>query len=175
MLDFGQFGVAIPGGAETLFHARSTIEDVAASGVLGPLAVVDVDLVNFFGTVEWGAILDTYSELFPEGYAWESWCTAEPCEAKLPSGATVTIDRGAGQGEPDGPLKASLTLGRAVEQSRRDMGNDCSFADGWFIDDGQLCCRPWHLDRILRAIDRRLADMGATRGAKSRGDTIKSA
>jgi len=174
MLRFGQLGVAIPGGAETLYHARTTIEELAANGTLGPVAVVDLDLVNFFGSVEWDAILDTYADLFQEGYAWESWCTREPCEVKLPSGDRVAVDRGAGQGEPDGPLKASLTLGRAVERSGSDLEPDCKFADGWYIDDGKLCCRPWFLDRILRAIDARLAEMGATRGSRSQGHNIKS-
>ena len=174
MLRFGQFGVAIPGGAEMLYHARSTIEEVADSGALGPLTVVDLDLVNFFGSVEWDYILRAYDELFPEGYKWEEWFTRKRCVAHLPSGEKVVIDRGAGQGEPDGPLKASLTLGRALDQSRGDLEPDCKFADGWFIDDGQLCCRPWLLDRILRAIDRRLAEMGATRGNMSNNDNIKS-
>ena len=102
--------------------------------------------MNFFGSVEWDAILDTYSESFKEGYNWEAWCTSEPCEVTLPCGERKKINRGAGQCEPDGPLKASLTLGRAIEQSRGDLGADCKFADGWYIDDGQLCCRPQLLD-----------------------------
>ena len=175
MLRFGQFGVAIPGGVEMLYHARNTIETVAESGVLGPMAVVDLDLVNFYGSVEWNSILQAYDEFFQEGYKWEKWCTSECCAAFLPSGDKVVIDRGAGQGEPDGPLKASLTLGRAVQQARGDLGPDCKFADGWYIDDGLLCCRPWLLDRILRAIDLRLFEMGATRGSASNGDNIKSA
>ena len=56
MLKSGQYGVAIPGGAESLIHCRDTFEEAAASGALGPVVVVDVDLVNCFGSFEWRSI-----------------------------------------------------------------------------------------------------------------------
>ena len=33
----------------------------------------------------------------------------------------VKINRGAGQGEPDGPLKAAVTIGHKVGQARQDI------------------------------------------------------
>jgi len=48
MLEFMQFGVQMPGGCEALYHARATVEDCAASVQLGDIAIVDVDMVNFF-------------------------------------------------------------------------------------------------------------------------------
>ena len=50
-----------------MYHARVTIEDVAASGALGDFAAIDVDMKNFFGSIEWEAIRDSYAEKFPEG------------------------------------------------------------------------------------------------------------
>ena len=52
MLGFLQFGVSVPGGAEALIHVRHTVEEVAALGGLGAVAVVDVDLINCFGMFE---------------------------------------------------------------------------------------------------------------------------
>ena len=40
------------------FHARATIEAVAATGAMGPNAVIDVDFVNCFPNLEWNAIAE---------------------------------------------------------------------------------------------------------------------
>jgi len=69
MLALQQHGVMIPGGAEALYHARATIEEPAEQGILEPLAIVDVDMVNFFGSVEWNPMLEAYAELLPEAFA----------------------------------------------------------------------------------------------------------
>ena len=114
MIQLGQYGVALPGGGEALFHGRATIEEVAAGGGAGALCVIDVDLVNCFGSFEWPGIRDAYAELLPELLPWEEWCTQAPVEARLPCGDAVPVDRGAGQGEPDGPLKAAMSIGRAA-------------------------------------------------------------
>ena len=62
MLGFLHFGVAVPGGAEVLIHARRTAEEVAFRGGLGVVAVVDIDLINCFGMFEWPATLDAMGE-----------------------------------------------------------------------------------------------------------------
>ena len=176
MIQLGQYGVALPGGAEALFHARATIEEVAATGALGPLAVVDGDLVNCFGSFEWPAIRDAYAELLPEMLPWEAWCTRAAAEARLPCGDTVAVDRGAGQGEPDGPLKASTTIGVCARGAKADTAaaNLGEWVDGWFLDDGQIFCRPHQLDGLLRRLDARLHAAGATRGSRAQGHDIKS-
>eukprot|EP00972_Heterocapsa_arctica_P052436 7715430-Heterocapsa_arctica.AAC.1 len=108
MVKLQQYGVAIPGGSETLFHGRSTIEDVARTGVMGEIAKVDVDLVNCFGLFEWPSIREAYTELLPQILPWEKRRQAEPGLVKLPCGETVTVNRGAGQGELDGLLKTAV-------------------------------------------------------------------
>ena len=47
-----QWGVALPGGAEALVHWRSSVEELALQGKIGPLVVFDLDLKNMFGSVE---------------------------------------------------------------------------------------------------------------------------
>ena len=176
MVSLRQFGVALPGGAEALFHARETVEAMARSGTLPPLAVVDVDLVNCYGSLEWDAIIEAYEEFLPEAVPWERWCTNQPCEATLPSSERVTLNRGAGQGEPDGPVKAAATIGQAAKRSRSDMRPEVASGtvDVWFIDDGQLFTHPRLVDPVLRALDTRLEQAGATRGRKSTHGTVKS-
>eukprot|EP00972_Heterocapsa_arctica_P058738 8659726-Heterocapsa_arctica.AAC.1 len=44
MIKLHQYGVATPGGTEALFHGRATVEEVAKTGVMGELAIIDVDL-----------------------------------------------------------------------------------------------------------------------------------
>ena len=50
--DLNQYGVAMPGGAKVLFHARDTREEFGRLGQLPPIAIVDVDLVKCFGSLE---------------------------------------------------------------------------------------------------------------------------
>jgi hypothetical protein len=170
-----QFGVQTPGGCEALYHARVTIEDVAAEGMLGDFVAIDVDMANFYGSIEWKPMLDAYSELFEEGLAWETWTTKTPATISLPSGEQVEVNRGAGQGEPDGPLKAALTLGRAVRGAREDLhSHNIPTSHAWFIDDGQIFCKPEHLDTILKRLDQGIEETGASRGRRDAGNDIKS-
>ena len=120
-MDFMQFGVQMPGGFEALYHARSTVEHCAEKGMLGELAVVDVDMVNFFGSVEWQPMLDAYAEVFPEGLQWEAWATEQENNISLPCGDEIRVGRGAGQGEPDAHSKGSAALGMSVPSFAETM------------------------------------------------------
>ena len=66
MFELHQYGVAMPGGTEVLFHARDTIKELARLGLLPPIAIVDVGLVNCFGSLERVSILAAYDELLPK-------------------------------------------------------------------------------------------------------------
>eukprot|EP00972_Heterocapsa_arctica_P090445 13341911-Heterocapsa_arctica.AAC.1 len=48
------------------------------------------------------------------------WRQAEPSPVKLPCGENIMVNRGAGQGEPDGPLKTAVVLGNDVNQAHED-------------------------------------------------------
>ena len=56
---------------------------MCGKGALGDLAVVDVDMVNFFGSVEWQPMLETYADIFPEGLQWEAYRTTQSCVATM--------------------------------------------------------------------------------------------
>ena len=89
MLEFGQFGVSVPGGIDVLIHARSTIEDLACKGVIDPLVVVDADLINCFGMFEWPSIVGSTTSFLPEVKPWLEWCSQDAADIKLPCGDTV--------------------------------------------------------------------------------------
>ena len=42
------------------------------------------------------------------------------------------------------------------------------------MDDGQVFCRPEHVDRVLRRLDEGMNAIGASRGTRTAGDDIKS-
>eukprot|EP00972_Heterocapsa_arctica_P106825 15735998-Heterocapsa_arctica.AAC.1 len=91
---------------------------------MGELAIVDVDLVNCFGLFEWPSIREAYGVLLPQILPWERWRQAEPGLVKLPCGECVTVNRGAGQGEPDVPLKTAVVLGNDINQTHEDTRID---------------------------------------------------
>ena len=50
------------GGADVLHHARVTIEGLAATGAIGPAALIDIDLLNRFPSIERRVITQAYHE-----------------------------------------------------------------------------------------------------------------
>ena len=57
MLKARQFGVAIPGGAESLVHWRTTvIEEIQADSLHGVWALLDLDWQNCYPSLEWDSI-----------------------------------------------------------------------------------------------------------------------
>ena len=127
-----------------------------------------MDLVNCFGSFEWDSIVEAYEELLQGTVPWERWCTQQACETVLPCGERRPVDRGAGQGEPDGSLKASVTIGHAMRDSKSQMTQDTreGMVDVWFMDDGQISTKPGNVHNILELLDRRLARVGATRAGR---------
>ena len=132
--------------------------------------------MNCFGSFEWPSIRSAYADLLPEMLPWEQWNTSQAAQAFLPSGESAMVNRGAGQGEPDGPLKAAICIGHRVREAKRDLAAaGCApFVDLWYLDDGQIICRTRDVESILRALDIRLEQAGATRGSRSGGCDVKS-
>ena len=56
----------------------------------------------------------------------------------------MTVDRGAEQGDPLGPLLCALALARVVTRTRARCLLE--FADVWFMDDGQIVTRSSSVD-----------------------------
>jgi len=171
-----QYGVAVPGATEGLILARAVIEMVLAGDPGGDWALLDLDLANFFPTLEWQSIGDAVNSDLPELSSWTDWAQSEPVRVFLPSGEIKMLDRGAEQGDPLGSLQSSLVLGRVVERTRSRLSEergelDGSFADVWFIDDGQVLIKPQAVDDFLRILDEELAEVGSSRGE---GEGVKS-
>lgn len=96
MLRVHQYGVAVPGGTDTLIHARAVLEQaIRADPANGVWAVIDVDFANAFPTLEKQAIEAAIAEFVPELSAWTRWCHgAGPADVVLPSGDVHHSRRG---------------------------------------------------------------------------------
>ncbi len=166
-----QWGIAFPRGAEGIIHWRTTVEEAARTGLIDPVVVADLDMRNFFNTVEWAAIRESVHRHFEEAIHVVEWEQRSPGTTVLPDGAAFRFNRGAEQGEPLGSVKAVLPLGEARGKVAARGAEFRGACDEWFIDDGTLICAPGLLDPWLRAFDAELARIGATRG---QGDNVKS-
>ena len=61
-----QYGVGVPGGAEALVHFRGLLEAALREEGLGhSIAVLDLDLVNAFPSLEWDSIRAAVDEAVP--------------------------------------------------------------------------------------------------------------
>ena len=87
MLEAHQYGVSIPGGADILVHTCMVLEDtLQADPATGVWAVVDVDFVNAFPSLEWDAIGEAMADQMPELAPWTRWCQEFAADIALPSG-----------------------------------------------------------------------------------------
>jgi hypothetical protein len=167
-----QFGVAIPGGAEGLIHFRTLLERSLAASE-GAMVVIDVDFKNAFPSLEWDSIREAVDEALPQASAWTHWCHQEPGRVILPSGDELRIDRGAEQGDPMGPIYCALVLARVAARARAACSaQGTEFFDAWYLDDGQLICRPSHADAVLRALDFEAGRVGAVRAAGTEAKSV---
>ena len=163
----------MPNGTEALIHWRSTVEDAAKTGVIEPVVFADLDLENFFNSVEWPAIRASLRMHFPEASQVVEWEQREAGTMVLADGSEHSFNRGAEQGEPLGSLKAALPLGDA--RGRVAATRPQRVCDEWYIDDGQLVCAPAMLDPWLRAFDAELETLGASRGTRPRCQVFSAA
>ena len=178
MLNLCQFGVAMPNGSEVLIHFRSVAERIIRQGGSGAVAVIDVDFVNCYSTLEWDSIRTAVAEHIPSLAAWTEWCHVGPVPVYLPSGGVHMVDRGAEQGDPLGNVFCALVLAGVAQRAKlrvqtqlANPDDNPGFLDAWYIDDGQLFCRPELVDTCLHALDAEAALVGAKRGT---GVDVKS-
>ena len=83
------------------------------SSLNGPLARINVCEKNCFGMIVWKAVLEAVSRFLPWHTAVVGWKHRNQ-EGVLP----VPKDRGAEQGDVDGPLECSLALGSVAAETR---------------------------------------------------------
>ena len=174
-LDLRQYGIAVPGGTDVLVHFRGVLEECLRGGDGPVLACLDMDLQNAFPSLEWDKIREAVEKYIPELKGWTDWCHKAASVVHLPGGGTLLVDRGAEQGDPLGSLYCGLVIALTMERVRRKLeetlGEKPALADAWFMDDGQVFCKPELVDDFLRELDEELARVGATRGE---GDHVKS-
>ena len=71
-----------------------------------------------------------------------------------------------------GPVYCAAVLSIVLKRVRSRLENDgICIADMWYMDDGQVICRPEEVDQVMRTIDEEAARVGAERG---RGEDAKT-
>ena len=74
MTNARQWGVGVSGGTEAIIHTHYAIEELYFKGKLArPLAVIQVDQNNMFGSLEWSSIRDAMLDEVPNFAASTSW------------------------------------------------------------------------------------------------------
>ena len=123
MIQSHQYEVCVPGGAETLIHARSVLEEaIQSDSASGVWAVIDLDWANCFPSLEWDDIGQAMQDLLPEVAAWTHWCHQRAAPIDLPSGGTHAAGRGAEQGDPHGSLQCGLVLASRARAAAASLG-----------------------------------------------------
>ena len=83
-----------------------------------PLARIKVDEKNNFGSLEWDAIQSAALELHPKHAAVAAWKHTSASYVEQEGVAPLPKDRGAEQGDVDGPTECALTLGQVAGDAR---------------------------------------------------------
>ena len=132
-----QLGVGSQGGAEALaiFH-QLLYEEWASGSLIEPLARIKVDEQNCFGMVQWNAVREAASRFLPKHTA-SVWKHRSLFHVEQEGLAPMPKDRGAEQGDEDGPLECSLALGMVAAETRgRVAAQQASGSNPWIgVDD----------------------------------------
>ena len=113
-----QLGVGSQGGAEALAIFHQLLHDEWAAGSLTePLVRFKVDGKRF-GMIEWVAVREVASRFLPKHTAAAERKHRNLCHVEQEGVSPMPKDRGAEQGDVDGPLKCSLALGMVAAETR---------------------------------------------------------
>ena len=117
-----QLGVGTVGGAEALALFQQVVYELWKEGRLErPLARVKIDETNCFGRLEWPAIRRAVHEALPRHFPVTCWKHAAVSHVEQRDVGPMPKDRGAEQGDVDGPLECSLTLGEVSSSARAEV------------------------------------------------------
>eukprot|EP00973_Karenia_brevis_P039041 5391006-Karenia_brevis.AAC.1 len=89
--------------------------------LMKPLAKIKIDEKNCFGMLSWPAIRKASQEQLPKHAAAVCWKHRDRSLVEQPGVDDVLKDRGAEQGDVDGPLEAGLAIGCAARASRLNI------------------------------------------------------
>ena len=114
-----QLGVGTPGGAEALATFHQLLYEAWRDGQLpSALARIKIDEKNCFGSLEWSAVREATKQTLPRHYAATCWKHAAVSEVEQRHVPAAPKDRGAEQGDVDGPAECSITLGISPRDAR---------------------------------------------------------
>ena len=114
-----QLGVGTPGGAEALAIFQQCLHDLWRSGdVEAPFARIKIDEKNCFGMLEWPGVREATSAALPRHFPVTCWKHAAASFVEQSGVEAKHKDRGAEQGDVDGPLECSLTMGKISSLAR---------------------------------------------------------
>ena len=110
LLDHGQVGVGVPGGAEIATHLARRVGDLWQQPDFADHVIVKIDVKNAFNTVDRSAMLEAACRHCPAicGYAFAAY--SSPSTLAVAGGGFVESASGVQQGDPLGPLLFSLAL-----------------------------------------------------------------
>ena len=130
-----QIGVGTPGGAEPLalaiFHQLLCDEWMTGS-LREPLARTKVDERNCFGMIEWQAVREAAALFLPKHRAAASWKHRNVSHVEQEGLPPMPKDRGAEQGDVDGPLECSLALSMVAAEARGSIATAARLQESAF-------------------------------------------
>ena len=114
-----QLGNGARGGTEALaiFH-QLIYDEWMAGGLSVPLVRIKVDEKNCFGRLEWAAIREASRRSLPRHAAVACWKHGATSFVEQEGDDPTPQDRGAEQGDVDGPLECSLVLATVACETR---------------------------------------------------------
>ena len=107
-----------------MIHWRSTIEETIRAGKAPAMVIADLDMKNFFNSIEWKAIRESATKHLPDIMPTINWEQQEEGLTFLGDGTAFRFNRGAEQGETLGPIKSVLPLLEAREAAWFSPGGD---------------------------------------------------
>ncbi len=114
-----QYGCGSPGGTEVIIHIKKHLQSLWRKQLLlTPLATIDVDQRNFFGSLNWRTIREEVAEELPRRAASTTWKHLAGAKIHQPDVAPHTMSHGTGQGDVDAAVEASLVQGRVAREAR---------------------------------------------------------
>ena len=117
-----QLGAGVSGGAEALAIFHQLLFDAWEAGRLTkPLARIKVDEKNCFGSLEWESVRRACREFHPKHTAVAAWKHSSVSFVEQQGVQPLPKDRGAEQGDVDGPSECALTLALVANDARSQV------------------------------------------------------
>jgi hypothetical protein len=138
-----QLGVRAPGGMEALaiFHQLIYDEWAAMGACPFHLHVSRWTNKNCLGRIEWRAVREASRQTLPRHTAVACWKHAAPSFVEQSGVDPVPKDRGAEQGDVDGPVECSITLAQVAGETRTKVASlQRQGALPWIARDRDAAC-----------------------------------